>query len=392
MQLGYIHFDRSEQKKYLAVISRLSQGGAIDELGVGRIRDLYSDTMFPGISSLHQHAKYLVVLPLLYRKAATFKYSRLSEVRPRIIQLEKDLTARLVRDSVTKTGITGSEFINAKGYVRYDPTYIYSTGLFRFGILLNDNLEEMIYIASKKYHERPEKLQSTDKEQGDSEDLYGNFQFCLIPTDTGYDWEDYCSLDLTYPEAHFLMSHITSSVGCKNSLLSYILLKHLDLDDVETFESFVTKYADVLPENLSKTVVNARYFAELIDGLFYWYNCLFSGDTDADMRAKFDNWRNTLFIADKNKMYEAITGLKFNDNGSIGFCQSAIRFIDDKNWDKLTKLIIARERAIKLSRSKIGNSDYSYNSKFPIHNYTIQFRWETVRTIVKEIYKGLENG
>ena len=29
MKLGYIHFDRTEQKKYLAVISRLSQGGAI---------------------------------------------------------------------------------------------------------------------------------------------------------------------------------------------------------------------------------------------------------------------------------------------------------------------------------------------------------------------------
>ncbi len=392
MNLGYIHFDRTEQKKYMAVISRLSQGGAIDELGVGRIRDLYSDTMFPGVSSLHQHAKYFVVLPLLYRKAVTFKYSRLSDVRPRIIQLEKELTERLYNDSEIKKGITGSEFIGSKGYVRYDPTYIYSTGLYRFGILLNDNLEEMIYIASKKYHERPEKLQSTDKEQGDSEDLYGNFQFCLIPTDTGYDWEKKCSLDLTGSEARFLMSHITNSVACKDSLLTYILNKRLDIGDVESFEAFATKYADALPEGLRRTVLNARYFAELIDGLFYWYNCLFSGNSDSDMQAKFNDWRSTQFIKYKDKMLEAVTGLKFNDNGSVTFCQSAILFIENEDWDGLTKLIIARERAIKLSRSKIGNSDYSYNSKSPIHDYTIQFRWETVRTMVQEIYKGLENG
>ena len=68
MKLGYVHFDRSEQKKYMAVINRLSIGGAIDELGVGRIRDYYSDAMFPGISSLHQHAKYFVLLHFFIRK------------------------------------------------------------------------------------------------------------------------------------------------------------------------------------------------------------------------------------------------------------------------------------------------------------------------------------
>lgn len=392
MHLGYIHFDRTEQKKYMAVISRLSQGGAIDELGVGRIRDLYSDTLFPGVSSLHQHAKYFVLLPLLYRKASTYKYARLSDVRPRIIQLEKELTKRLYEGSEIKTGITGSEFIDRKDYVRYDPTYIYATGLYRFGILLNDNLEEMIYLASKKYHERPEKLQSTDKEDGDSDDLYGNFQFCLYPTDIGYNWEEKCSLDLTNAEATFLKSHIINSPYCKNTLLSYILRHDIDLEDTESFEAFTTKYADSLPDNLRKTVLNARYFAELVDGLFYYYNCLFSGNTDAAMQGKFDSWVKNSFCNDKQRMLDAVTGLRFNDNGSVFFCQSAIRFIEDEDWNQLTRLITSRERNIKVSRSKIGNSDYVYNPKSPIHDYTVQFRWETVRTMVKEIKKGLENG
>ena len=392
MNLGYIHFDRAEQKKYLAVISRLSQGGAIDELGVGRIRDLYSDTMFPGISSLHQHAKYFVLLPLLYRKAVTFKYARLSDVRPRIIQLEKELTERLCRDSEVTKGITGSDFIGQKGYVRYDPTYIYSTGLYKFGILLNDNIEEMIFIASRKYHERPEKLQASDKEQGDSDDLYGNFQFCLFPTDTGYNWEEFSSLDLTSTEAEFLKAHITASIACKNSLLAYILNHNIRVDDIDSFEAFVIKEGDKLPERLKQTVFKAKFFAELVDGLFYYYNWLYSKEEDVEMKTKFDDWRQNQFLPDKSRMLDSVSGLKFNDNGSAAFCAAAIGNIESEDWSNLKSLLIHRERAIKLSRSKIGNSDYTYNPKSPIHDYTIQFRWETVKTIVSEIYKGLKNG
>lgn len=54
MQIGFVHFDREDQKKYLAAISRITEGGAIDELGVGRLRDFFSDRLFPGVSSLHQ--------------------------------------------------------------------------------------------------------------------------------------------------------------------------------------------------------------------------------------------------------------------------------------------------------------------------------------------------
>jgi hypothetical protein len=38
---------------------KLLQGqGAIDELGLGRIRDAFSNEMFSGLSTLQTHAKY----------------------------------------------------------------------------------------------------------------------------------------------------------------------------------------------------------------------------------------------------------------------------------------------------------------------------------------------
>lgn len=394
MKLGYVHFDRSEQKKYMAVINRLSIGGAIDELGVGRIRDYYSDAMFPGISSLHQHAKYFVLLPLLYKKAIAYKYNRLQDVRPQIVRLEKELTEVLYNNSTTKTGITGSEFIGKKDYVRYDPMYIYTTGLSKFGILLCDSLEEMIYAASKKYHERPVKLHATDEEDGDSNDLYNTYQFCITPTDLGYNWETESSLALTKGEAEFLIKHITGSKVCTGSLLVHIINSRLDLNDTQTFESFIEKYAATLPEELYRTTTNAMYFAKLVDGLFLRYNYLFSGKTDERKLEEFKNWIENEFNKYMSEMDASVRELKINDNASIPFCLQAIQAIIDSDGDysTLDDLIIRRERLIKRTRSKIGNDAYEYRPESPIHNYTIQFRWETVRTLISEIYKGLENG
>ena len=91
-------------------------------------------------------------------------------------------------------------------------------------------------------------------------------------------------------------------------------------------------------------------------------------------------------------MIESIKDLKIHDNGSIPFCLQAIQAIEDRDYDDLDNLIVRRERWIKRTRSKIGNNAYEYRPDSPIHNYTLQFRWGTVRTMVGEIYKGLENG
>lgn len=76
-------------------------------------------------------------MPQLYRKATEKRYNRLSEVKAEIIRLERIMTKNLYDGSADKRGITGSEMIGKSGnnYVKYDPAYIYNSGLQTFGIL-----------------------------------------------------------------------------------------------------------------------------------------------------------------------------------------------------------------------------------------------------------------
>lgn len=127
MKLGYIHSNREEQTRVMQVLKMTSESVALDELGIGRIRDAFADRMFPGISTLQKHMKYFSLMPQLYRKATEKRYNRLSEVKAEIIRLERIMTKNLYDGSADKRGITGSEMIGKSGnnYVKYDPAYIY---------------------------------------------------------------------------------------------------------------------------------------------------------------------------------------------------------------------------------------------------------------------------
>lgn len=390
MQLGFVHFDREDQRKYLAVLSRLSEGGAIDELGIGRLRDFYSDRMFPGLSTLHQHAKYFSLMPQLYREAVKARYPSPSDVRPHIRSLEIEMTRRLCKGSPGAPGITGSDALRNGGYVKYDPMYIYGMGLITYGIVRTESIETAIYQASKKYHERPEKLSATDVEQGDSDDGEPLLNFCTCPSDLEYDWLKECKLKLSPNEASFIRGHMLSAPACKGTLLYYLLDERIKLKvtEVPTFETFVLKFDPYLPPKLAETARRASRLADLVEGLYYRYNWLYSGKTDQQMLRRFEGWHQTVFLPGRSAIQDALVGVTINDNGSIKFCDDAIRLLlKDEDWPQLDQLIKYRERRIKFNRYKIGNTkaDYHYDIKHPVHDYRLQFRWGTVLTIVNEI-------
>ena len=92
MKLGYIHSNKEEQARVLQVLKLTSESVALEELGIGRIRDAFADKMFPGVSTLQKHIKYFSLMPQLYRKATEKHYNRPNEVKAEIIRLEKIMT------------------------------------------------------------------------------------------------------------------------------------------------------------------------------------------------------------------------------------------------------------------------------------------------------------
>ena len=164
MQLGFVNFNTEEKKRISKMMQLLSEPGAIEELGIGRVRDHFSNTLFPGTSMLQHHAKYFAVLPSLYYHAAHCgrKFSSVREVERFIIEREIQITRQLAEydDETSKLGITGIDtykeaLSDHTKYVKYNPTYIYGSGMATYGMVPNTSIYQLIMEISKIDAEEP---------------------------------------------------------------------------------------------------------------------------------------------------------------------------------------------------------------------------------------------
>lgn len=102
-----------------------------DELGLGQIRDALSDALFPGTSTLHTRARYLLFIPWIFKKAAG-RPNSLSDAD----RAERKLI-NTIRESEDYAGLLGLQAgVNLKAL----PSSIYWSMLRRYRILRDPEL------------------------------------------------------------------------------------------------------------------------------------------------------------------------------------------------------------------------------------------------------------
>ena len=413
MQLGYINFSQEEKNNLYKVIQSIRDHHAIDELGIGRIRDAFSNKMFPGMSTLHNRAKYFAVLPYLYYHAEKGRYNSVREVRQRVLDLEIKLTRQLVEgckslDSRENYGITGSTMIeqaerNSSKYVKYDPSYIYWGGLVTYELVkTNGNVYQLIYERSRKAQDHPEKLRKSkpDEHDGDSDDLSGRLQLF----DTGglsytIDGKTPISIKLTKAEAEFIQRRITESEGSKDSLLSY-LLTHPDIPtDVKDYLDLGSVWNE-LPESHRLTYLLSARFSKFIYMLRIFYNYIYIKKTVGEEKSEemlqsyLDYYEENKHELSKDKLYEVLAYVneEVTDIPVKTFVAKTAEYVENVMLDKLEECIISREKETKgTSRAKLTNWKKYVGAKH-VEAFGLDYRWGLVYSIIKEIKEGLDNG
>ena len=89
-------------------------------------------------------------------------------------------------------------------------------------------------------------------------------------------------------------------------------------------------------------------------------------------------------------MKASLDGIYVTDRGeSVDFCRKAIAALEKgQPFAELDRIIIARERKIKTTKSKIGSRGF-YDFDGRIHDYDLSYRWETISLMLREIEEGL---
>ena len=404
MEIGFVSFNQEALNRANKVMKLLQGQGAIDELGLGRIRDAFSNTMFPGMSVLQTHAKYFLLMPALYSFLEKTRIADAREARTIVRDQEIRMTYRLMDGSAKDTtGIIGADMLRrGEGYVKYDPTYVYQAGMEIYGLIpRGGNIYATLAERSAIYQNSPKNHKGNDETGDDSDDLPGNRQIYRVCGED-YEFRHHEPLDikLTRREAEFLKNQIIRNT--QGSLLSYLLDSGLyETATNYLFEDLGYILQDKLPKELYRMYELALRFSRFACLLRTRYAMLYDIAVGADEAAgeelaKFDK---ILSVHREDFSPEAIGEIiqfvssRVTEESCKTFIQKSAKLISERNFSELDCQIALREKTIKGGkRSKLINAKEFEPGKPFESPMMMAYRWNTiVRTVLSEIKEGLKD-
>ncbi len=125
--------------------------GAIDELGLGTLRDAFSYRLFPGTSTLHTHARYYFLTAYLMRDlASNFQGAGRDQVYAAFESGEKQVAQMLAawcdEHNREKDGITGISFIDSDTWVKQKPSSMYWSAMREYDLLKDKDMTLSAYL------------------------------------------------------------------------------------------------------------------------------------------------------------------------------------------------------------------------------------------------------
>lgn len=392
MQLGWIDFSKEDRQKALDVINLLSEQGAVDELGIGIVRDAFANCFFPGTSTVQTRAKYFFIVPYILKDAVDGRYGKdIDRILTEIDADEKDCAKRLLNSDYKVEGVIGSRVL-PKGWVSRKPSDIYWNGIKRYGIFCDKDLSIREYISlaieiEKRKSDIKSDKHTYDEEENNTDDMdAGNIdsiKFWSLPSYDN-DWRDNLTIDLTKEESEYLNRQIQKET--RGSLLEYILKNKIILDEYDSFESLRYVLSDKVDSKTADMMKLACDFNNLIYMARIRYNLMLSEGENQDALSEWERLRNDIKYRAQVNLDEVFFKLQLINIRTKKFlCDIQSAFMTE-DIDLADEIIRKRELHLKGSgRAKLMRTKEFDHSKW-VGGKELDYRFFNARRIINDIY------
>ena len=396
MQLGWVDFSREDREKVLDVMNLLQEQGAVDEIGIGLVRDAFANLFFPGTSTVQTVAKYFLIVPYVLKEATEGRYGNdLNKILRKIDMEEKACGIRLMENCPGEDGIIGRRVL-PKNWVARKPSSIYWNGIRTYGICTQDlTIPELLKAsivlqAQKKTSTLGNKGDDTADSERDDTDAGRDFttQLFSVPDDYYTAWRENLSIHLTATEAAFLRKMIETSVP--TSLLGYLLRNSIDVTKYDSFEAIYEELGDAVPVDLARTMKLACDFNRLVYAARVRYNYILSNGQNEDAVEEWayieENMQHMMSV-DVDDVLQTLHITNFRLRRFLTSFKTALMAGDLGAADKA---LIDREVEIKTrSRAKLCKR-YDYANDAWIGGRFLDYRFSSAKRIITDIYRGEE--
>lgn len=394
MQLGWIDFSKADRQKALDVINLLSEKGAVDELGIGIVRDAFANYFFPGTSTIQTRAKYFLIVSYILKEVEAGKFGKdVNKVRKAVDDAEKKCAIKLLDAKPKPDGVIG-ERVLPRGWVARKPSDIYWNGIRTYKIFCNDGISVSEYIplairfceqkSVSRIGNRNDDAEESDRDDSDAGDN-GNIRLWNLPIYHD-DWREKLTIELTREEALYLDRQIQKST--KGSLLEYILKHHIDMNKYDGFASLAAELSEMVDEKLAYMMKLACGFSELVYMARVRYNFILS---EGENELAVDEWERVQSNIKQRANVDlnaVFSELKLLNPQTAGFLHGIQAAFMSSNVELADELIRKRERSLKgANRAKLGRTKEFDHDKW-IGGGELDYRFFNARGIVNDIYAG----
>lgn len=389
--LTWIDHDSAARERSLQIIGLFRERDSRDELGLGAIRDSFSDKLFPGTSTIQTRLRYMLIIPWVFKKLEAQRIPS-SEIEARTRRLELQLIEPLIAsdDAARAFGAGAGQELKRL------PSDVYWAGLGdwdirRFNGSINDYFGSLdqIYAVRKQAHVH-------------GDDAVGNSDVLTwhphLP-DPPENFPRELSFSLTREEAEFLRDAIVTATG--ESLLGWLVREKRRARIDRPWE-----HPDLarFPESIRELLQHAQLFSEVMRGAAILYNLMLAEiDSREDLidehRAGICDWESEL---DEGMIYEwslpDLWRVVRNPRhvikpGACRFVEKWVQYVRESphgviDNEEARRLVQMREQALKKNRSRFVNARAreQWSGYAGIHLMT--FRWPIAQTFLEDLARG----
>lgn len=370
MQIGWIDFSKRDRDKVLDILQLFAEKTAMDELGIGSVRDAFANIFFPGTSSIQTRAKYFFIVSYLLREAGSGNVGMdVDKVMEWVHNKEKECCRKLVEDAKNKgeslNGIIGHTALNSKAWIKRKPSDIYWSGVKILGFLnskssLMQNLSQREYLGSSLAMARAKDIKSLGRRHTDIEEEMddtislgpGYNKFWNIPK-VDSNWLNELSIELTTKEADFFKTTIKSLYP--NSVFCILLNNWDNGRKCLSFQQVMDKIIKLVDDNTRELLHLAKKFDTFVFSARACYNIIWSDNANNEAIDEWNKCSCCLSEIGDIDLTRIMKMLQIHQPRTLLFLdelQKAYR--ENADFEKIKQILIAREIDLKgRSRAKL---------------------------------------
>ena len=401
--IAWLDVSAEEQRRAREFLALFTQAESRDELGLGQIRDTFSNTLFPGISVIQTRARYFLYVPWLYLDGQ--RRGKSGEELERWVATRERRLIEVLRTAGTAAGdINGLIGAVAGERLKILPSSIYWNGLTTFGILRRD------VIAAHLGADRLRRASSESDELAERESSLWSPSIPQPPD--GFPEQVDTAFALRPAEAQWLVERIKQSGATRDSLLAQIVSGRARTAD-DSFGPWDDPTGQVDDPRLRSQLRHAELFSLGMHGAALLYNVLVAeryADRGYDRvanavdvyRTHVDAWsaecmgsHQRLAEWDRSAMWSLVLGVNSRiGQQTIDFVESWLRIaasseVSGAASNEVLRDLVRRRELRRGMQSRLQNDKLLANWAGESGAGRLNYRWGTVRRLARDIHGAL---